>query len=47
MELILLLISECIKNDLQPHVIIKAGVYTNEIKEDILNNINKSTVFIE
>lgn len=38
---------ECIKNDLQPHVIIKAGVYTNEIKEDILNNINKSTVFIE
>ena len=38
---------KCLENELNPYVIIKAGFYTNEIKEDILNNINKNTVFIE
>jgi hypothetical protein len=31
----------------QPYVILKAGVYNQEIKEDILNNINKHTRFLE
>ena len=31
----------------EPYVIIKAGVYTKEIKEDIIQNINSSTIFIE
>ena len=30
-----------------PIVILKAGVYNKEIKDDILGNINESTVFIE
>jgi hypothetical protein len=30
-----------------PIVILKAGVYNNEIKKDILENINESTVFFE
>jgi FlaA1/EpsC-like NDP-sugar epimerase len=30
-----------------PAVILKAGVYNQEIKSDILNNINASTVFLE
>jgi hypothetical protein len=30
-----------------PIVILKAGVYNDEIKKDILNNINKSTKFFE
>lgn len=30
-----------------PIVIIKAGVYTDEIKLDIINNINSETIFIE
>jgi len=30
-----------------PIVILKAGVYNDEIKKDILENINKSTVFFE
>ena len=30
-----------------PVVILKAGVYNKEIKEDILENINKSAVFLE
>ncbi|WP_435219082.1 class I SAM-dependent methyltransferase [Luminiphilus sp. nBUS_07] len=30
-----------------PIVILKAGVYNDEIKKDILGNINKSTVFFE
>lgn len=30
-----------------PLVILKAGVYNQEIKDDILNNINASTIFIE
>lgn len=30
-----------------PIVILKAGVYNNEIKRDILENINKSTIFFE
>jgi hypothetical protein len=29
-----------------PHVVLKAGVYNSEIKKDILENINKSTVFL-
>ena len=35
-----------LKDDLNPLVILKAGVYNNEIKNDILNNINKNTVII-
>ncbi len=31
----------------QPCVILKAGVYNQEIKEDILSNINKNTRFLE
>ena len=30
-----------------PIVVLKAGVYNDEIKKDILDNINKSTVFFE
>ena len=30
-----------------PIVILKAGVYNDEIKKDILENINKSTIFLE
>jgi hypothetical protein len=30
-----------------PIVILKAGVYNDEIREDILNNINKNTIFFE
>ena len=30
-----------------PIVILKAGVYNDEIKEDIVDNINKATVFFE
>jgi hypothetical protein len=30
-----------------PVVILKAGVYNDEIKKDILDNINKSTIFLE
>ena len=33
--------------DNSPVVILKAGVYNNEIKADILKNINNSTVFVE
>lgn len=31
----------------QPKVILKAGVYNDEIKADILNNINSNTTFLE
>lgn len=31
----------------RPIVILKAGVYNQEIKEDILNNINKTVTFLE
>jgi len=31
----------------RPVVILKAGVYNNEIKEDILSNINSSVIFWE
>ena len=34
-------------NKKNPYVIIKAGVYTDEIKLDIINNINSETIFIE
>jgi hypothetical protein len=30
-----------------PVIILKAGVYNNEIKNDILNNINATTTFLE
>lgn len=30
-----------------PYVILRAGVYSNEIMEDIINNINSSTIFID
>ncbi len=30
-----------------PAIILKAGVYNQEIREDILNNINPSTIFLE
>ena len=30
-----------------PIVILKAGVYNDEIKKDIVDNINKSTIFLE
>ena len=38
---------QILKEDSNPLVILKAGVYNNEIKTDILNNINKNTVIIE
>jgi len=30
-----------------PIVVLKAGIYNQEIKEDILNNINSTTIFLE
>ncbi len=36
-----------LKNATNPHVILKAGVYNQEIKEAILKNINPSTKFLE
>lgn len=38
---------QILKDDSNPLVILKAGVYNNEIKTDILNNINKNTIIIE
>lgn len=38
---------EILREAKKPAVILKAGVYNNEIKEDILNNINRNTVFWE
>ena len=35
-----------LKDDLNPLVILKAGVYNEEVKTDILNNINKNAVII-
>jgi hypothetical protein len=35
-----------LKDDPNPLVILKAGVYNNEIRNDILNNINKNTLII-
>ena len=32
---------------LNPLIILKAGVYSNEIKKDILNNINSTAIFLE
>ena len=34
-----------LKNVIEPIVILKAGIYNNEIKKDILENINPNTVF--
>ncbi|MER2519188.1 MAG: class I SAM-dependent methyltransferase [Bdellovibrionales bacterium] len=36
----------CLKSVDKPHVILKAGVYNQEIKNDILKNINPHTVFL-
>lgn len=38
---------QILKDDPNPLVILKAGVYNKEIKTDILNNINKNAVIIE
>lgn len=38
---------EVLKNDERPVVILKAGVYNDEIKADILGNINPDTIFLE
>ena len=35
-----------LSNVSEPIVILKAGVYNDEIKTDILNNINKNTIFL-
>jgi len=37
----------CLSDVEQPCVILKAGVYNKEIKEDILNNINSNVRFLE
>ena len=34
-------------NDEKPLIILKAGVYNDEIRSDILENINSSAVFLE
>ena len=34
------------KDDSDPVVILKAGVYNQEIKKDILENINSKTIFL-
>ena len=31
----------------KPIVILKTGFYNNEIKDDIVNNINKNTIFFD
>jgi SAM-dependent methyltransferase len=36
-----------LKNEEQPIVILKAGIYNSEIKKEILENINRKTIFIE
>ena len=36
-----------LKDQRNPLVILRAGVFNNEIKYDIINNINSSTIFIE
>lgn len=36
-----------LKNEKEPLVILKAGVYNSEIKKEILTNINSKTIFIE
>ena len=38
---------DCIKNDENPIIILKAGVYNNEIKKQIQNQINNSAIFWE
>lgn len=36
-----------LKDEINPLVILRSGVFNNEIKQDIINNINPSTSFIE
>lgn len=36
-----------LKNEIEPIVILKTGIYNSEIKKEILTNINSKTVFIE
>lgn len=38
---------KALSNDKRPYVILRAGVYTEEIKTEILGNINDSTVFLD
>ena len=35
-----------LENVVSPHIILKAGVYDNEIKSDILENINTTAIFL-
>lgn len=35
-----------LKNDVEPIVILKSGVFNQEIKEDIIKNINSKTIFL-
>ena len=35
-----------LENIVTPHIILKAGVYNNEIKSDILENINSTAIFL-
>ena len=37
---------EVLRDVSAPVVILKAGIYNNEIKNDILDNINPDTVFL-
>ena len=37
---------KCLSSSINPLVILKAGVYNEEIKTDILTNINSKTKFI-
>ena len=36
-----------LREDKQPIIIVKAGAYTDEIKKDIINNINANALFLE
>ena len=36
-----------LSSEIKPIIILKAGVYSDEIRSDILNNINLSAIFWE
>ena len=42
----LLVLQKILAKYKKPYVILRAGVYSKEIKEDIIQNINKNTIFI-
>jgi hypothetical protein len=44
---LLVLSPQILRDVANPFVILKAGVYNQEIKSDILNNINALTTFLE